>query len=1187
MYIPPPPPDLGFAESHEPERNIVSDVLGGIWDIGKQVVDTTVQAGGELVRDLSSEGLGALPGHLTSLGVGGVAGVLSLPDMLANVGAAGIDALTGGAVHLPGLTLAEDFKNYASGLDPSMAERPGMTGFGEIIGNVLLPGIGAARTAGLGMKAAVGGLSGLGFGAAGDITQRYQTGQEQNLGESLYAGLPMGVLGAGAAMLVPPHGKAKTDSPVEVPPPPPEAPPTTGGLPEITDPALVQKISDPNYVPAVTEIMPRTPDPAPAAPEPPPTIEAITASLQETHPQVAEILARQIPEQAPEAPVAPVVDAVPATVPEPPPMAPVVDAAPAPVVEAAPRIPDPPPVVPEQAPTPAPELSTPVEKPVDTQPEVSAIRESRTFERPKTYDEAWQQFDAETRTGITRDATGTKMQYLENGEPVKFEYQGREHDGISVYTSKDRKNFDSGKNKAFMDAIESVRNKSVISDNPPPEKPARSPFPTMEEMRNAQYEPFHGLTEEEYQSDVPRGMRNKGYKRGFDSAKEQGLTIAKEDIPAFKKRIAYEETENYRSDLKGEPRRFYKATEMPASDQDPTINKFWKTAQPIERANWIDKIKNIRDTIKDPHLASRIAGVQTVGDAIKHDLPHVYIQRMGYYRDVMRNFTDMGKMALELIPRAKKATIDDILAGVDDFGKISEMERQKLVRFKELTNQYMNDVIKPEIESAERAGVQPSWFGRGRALRMLQEELADANPMPQSDGKFGAFLKDARGGFFKSIFLGNQEVAWLHAIETVAAGTSHNPKAMAQAVAALVNDKEYRAYAKKFSMRGGTEASVLESDHMTALSKLNKRISDITEHGFEKVLGKDLGGTTVEAIRAQLPEVAKIHILRTAMLFDHAERLNYPGGAKQLMRDHLSVIASKAIPEERMTLLDRAEIGMIEDMQRLVMFAPPGLMEKTVFQRHGEFAKMLFPFTRSVIQQSRLMHSFGADFIKAFQDKDYGKMAKTTGDALKFFGVLSIFAGSAAIPKEVDRALLQYAPEEREKLHEVLNSLYSLNPINQKVEHVQPKILASSMVNLADNNVITSQINELKGIISRSKDPEVRERKMQRAISTALAMFQLDSIAGGLVGNSKALQLIDKIGQGMKGVTRTKAAYSAFGTKIGEGRKFHTDVLSEFFDWAAPGVPDEIAEFMEREHDRNDREFFRETKNPLAPILPN
>lgn len=1196
---------MPIAEPDAPASNPIADILGGVVKIGKQVIDTGVKGANELYSDVSQRGLGGLGEDVKAVGAGAISGVLSLPDMLANVGSAGIDYATGGAVHLPSLNLAGDFANYAQGLDPSLAQHPGLTGVGSLGGQLFVPGVGALKATTLAGRIGLGALLGEGFGAAGDVSARYQQGQQQDLGASLYGGLSQAVIGAGLAALVP-HGGGES-----------EAQPVPGGIPEVTDPALLAKIQNPHRVAGATSPKSQVP--------PPPTHADILERIRAQRPELAasmeaDLQREQVPPPPPEGqnldllnpqteatqlttgidPNTPLAHTEQVSAPEPQPVV----AAQGMAVDTVP--PPPEPVTHETAISPQPETKGAENVPTgETAQAVSELSAPTTpaepagFSRPKTYKEAITQypFNPETKTGFK--AEGGHLRFYADGEPVSFEAgKGfRGGDSVSWYAAENLKKFDSGKNKAFMDAVEAKMGAQPATESAPP----HTPIPAYDELTQAQYEPFHGLTEDQYNSPEAKKLRNEQYKTKFQQLKdEQGISPGAGSNKPYKDRFAYEATQNYKAAQQGEGPVFYKAENLAAP---PGVKpEYWDRAAASDKKSLLDKLKTIGEHVKDPHLLERLMGVQTVSDVLKHDLPSVYLEKIKHEALVTNNFANMSKEGLELIPYTRSATPEQILGGEGEFAKVGEADRQKLANYKSLTNDYINNIIKPEIDKARVAGVTDRTIaGGGRTLRMLDEELQDATSRWQTDGMLGKILKDGRSGWYKSIFLGNQEVAGLHVIEALGAGLSHNFPAMVKAVHSLLTDPVTRKYAQTFTTRGGTEARALESEHMTGLGKFQQQITQKTDAFLnvafkamdpltQEIAGKKGGEFVGDAIRAQLPEQMKTQLLRVAMAFDQADNLNYPGGAKALMQDHMDMINHKALSPERETLSMKAQIGMIDNMKRLIMYAPPGMMEKTVFQRHGEMAKMLFPFTRSVIQQSRLLHSYGADFAKAVADKNILAGAKAAGQLFTMLGVLSFFAGSAAIPKEVDNAMAQYAPQERDKLRGILDSIHALNPTGQKVEHVQPKLFAGSMVNLGSNNmgVVGGQINALKGFITKSKDPEVSRRKYAHAAATLAAMMQLDSLAGGLVGNDKAVQLFDKLAQGLKGVTSTKAAYSSFGTKIGEGRRFKTDVFQEAWDWAVPGVRDDVAKFLDAEHDRHFQEHVRSSKgDPAAFLWPN
>jgi hypothetical protein len=595
-----------------------------------------------------------------------------------------------------------------------------------------------------------------------------------------------------------------------------------------------------------------------------------------------------------------------------------------------------------------------------------------------------------------------------------------------------------------------------------------------------------------------------------------------------------------------------------------------------------------------PQSLARMFGIQTNTDIVRQYDKPLHEKRIKTLADldqvsvdVEDSRTQAGKDAWR---EAMKMAPEEIVTS-DKLTALSDRQREYLVDFKRIADDFVDNTLKPRIKELEAVGHKAGWFGNDRLLRILKDDLQQLRPPATEDGLAMRLLREGRGGYYRSIFLGNQEIAGLHAIEAAAAGFAHDPVAAAEALK-LFTRGQINKLAGKYDVAHdfvtawktrGMETHLQDSEvgSVPVIGGAVKGIAKFNDSVVKQIEKLPAGATIVDALRAQLPEKAKIQIIRTAMAVRQAKEMNYPGGAEGLMSDLLMQARRKDIPASRQVMLDKVRINMFSDMNRLIMYSPLGFSERTLFQRHGDLVQMFFPFTRSVFQQARLVHSYGEDLINATNKlaksptdaAGWGEVAQVIQRSGTLLGILGIFAGAKALPKEADEWLRANGyKQERKMLHQALEGLHSLNPLGQRVEHVQPRL---SAYDIAHNQpMFESWIKQFNTAFDEKKKPEQR----QKALLAIASLAQIDNVFG-LFGTQKIHRFFRKMGEGFKGYS-TRYAFSEPEGIGGEQRMlgkrtFNTNALAEFFDWMIPGTPNKVSDFVEQKQEQDWRKRHR------------
>lgn len=599
-----------------------------------------------------------------------------------------------------------------------------------------------------------------------------------------------------------------------------------------------------------------------------------------------------------------------------------------------------------------------------------------------------------------------------------------------------------------------------------------------------------------------------------------------------------------------------------------------------------EKLKKVADNFDGeltPQALKRLAGMQTNSDIVRQYDPRLGETRNKFMADLDHASTDVEDPRTQ----AAKDAWHQVLKTGTPSDVLDARTNQYLQDFQRISGEFVDQHLKPRIDELKAAGVTEGLAGKGRLLRILQDDLHQLRGKPGEDSLAEKLMREARGGYFRAIFLGNHEVAGLHVIEAMTAGITHDPVAMTKGIGlatrALANKVAGKADVVYDFMTAhksrGMETHLQDSEMGKTIPVLGTAVragTKINDAVMKKLEALPGGATAIDFIRAQLPEKAKIQTIRVAMAVKAAGDLKYPGGPETLMKDLLDSARHKAVAPSKQAVLDKARIQIYNDMNRLIMYSPLGFTEKTVFQRHGEMVKMLFPFTRSVVQQARLVHSFGEDLLKATGDavkdptdaKAYGRMMQAVGRTGAFIGITALFAGGKAIPREADDELRRLDPKAHKDLHEALDALHSLTGYGQTVEHLQPKLTAWH----ASANSRGGIFESVKKIAETMNSKKKTSTQKLRAATAGAAFFQIDSVMG-LIGTQKAFSFFTKLGDGMSGHT-TKYAFSEDERYLGK-RRFKTDAMSEALDWFLPGVPDVVSKWIDQKQEADHRKHSR------------
>jgi hypothetical protein len=615
---------------------------------------------------------------------------------------------------------------------------------------------------------------------------------------------------------------------------------------------------------------------------------------------------------------------------------------------------------------------------------------------------------------------------------------------------------------------------------------------------------------------------------------------------------------------------------------------------------------------EDGRLFSRLGGLETVTDAIKrYDKP--FSEMRDNFRSKLKqimagseDFTTEGQInARNTALRMDKT--HEILTS-PELKDLSQSQRQTLYNAKQIFDTYVNQHLKPQIDKLEQEGIASGLSGKYRYRRMLEQDLEDLRPSAGSENY--QWLREARGGLHRSIFRGNWHTGWLHATEGTMAGVTHDPVAWTKTQGALIKTyteaatgKANAVYDFLTSHHGAPEMDLISDTDLpgaktsfasnpvgsviTGAAKLNSKFSDSVVKTLESIKPGNVkvGKTFIDVARAQIPEKLKMQTLNLMTLIRHADMLEYPGGYEGLAKDYMAQARGKEIPGNRAMLLDKARINMFQDMNRIVLDAPQGWAEKTVFQRgipftqrgarkfSAEIGSLMFPFTRSVLQQSRMVASYADDAVSAIAAGDLKKAGYAASSLTGFLGLTAVAAGSAALPPQIEamkdsdsediRDAYQVIKQNVEFLHEL-----SHNPVT--IDHLKWK---PTLLDIMDHAGESNFANSIQEATKRAFDPKANDRQKMRAYLMMASLARLDNI-GGLIGTNQAAALYKVLENSQTGTDqqfvfkdRKPVAHANFDTDLGQG-------LQEYF---TIGTPNEKAQWKQQAGDQYDWENRQNT----------
>ncbi len=347
----------------------------------------------------------------------------------------------------------------------------------------------------------------------------------------------------------------------------------------------------------------------------------------------------------------------------------------------------------------------------------------------------------------------------------------------------------------------------------------------------------------------------------------------------------------------------------------------------------------------------------------------------------------------------------------------SAQEISKLSDARRAHAQYTKD-LRAEIKRLEGMGAASpkgfsagTLFGKGRYNRMLHLDLADmtgAYGMPHPN-----LMGHLTGNFMKSTFLGNWRSSSMHLGEALVSTFSKHPIAAGEAMIGFATDPIYQEFATMNTPTRGMMQQILEESKGMGLDKLiNQQI--------DKAVAKIPGGKAIyDTMSAQIIERGKLGFVSLVNAQHNAKA--YPGGVKAYMQDWIAFSKTGSPPAHPEKFAEIELKTYIED-NRAIMYMPDGpLKERTMYQRHGDVVRMMFPFLRAVTQQARFVAGLADDMLANLAKGDMKAAAGSLSSFLAAHVLIAGAAGSHALPGYVWDAFDKIDKEKSKTLRNMID----------------------------------------------------------------------------------------------------------------------------------------------------------------------
>jgi hypothetical protein len=326
-------------------------------------------------------------------------------------------------------------------------------------------------------------------------------------------------------------------------------------------------------------------------------------------------------------------------------------------------------------------------------------------------------------------------------------------------------------------------------------------------------------------------------------------------------------------------------------------------------------------------------------------------------------------------------------------------------------------------------------------------------------------------GTTSAISLGNTHMHALHAVEAVHANLVLAPGEFARAANALAKDPRGTwAFAKSWNTK--LPISNMSEDSMNPISNaVNKFQEPLTKW----IKNQPIAHGIQQAISGQGIEGAKSGLTLITASEYAAKQMKYPGGGTALRNDMVKAMVNPSVmnPETRL----QAATHIWDFMDRSLGAGPSGYKVANIVDRStvnfGAVSRLIAPFSRSIIQQSRVQTGILKDLGKAMVSGDLPGIRTGMRQLMTSAIALTSVAGANVIPWEVRNALANGTDENRETLDKMEKFLDSAAFAGHylggwRMAHVQPTFFPLAKVG---GNVVQASVKNLQTLdSSKSKD---------------------------------------------------------------------------------------------------------------------
>lgn len=523
----------------------------------------------------------------------------------------------------------------------------------------------------------------------------------------------------------------------------------------------------------------------------------------------------------------------------------------------------------------------------------------------------------------------------------------------------------------------------------------------------------------------------------------------------------------------------------------------------------------------------------------------------------------------ELFAKARHMSDKDIKEGLEGLGALPEKTRDYLVQRNGVLDEAA-DILKAVDQSLEEQGVSidsplSDMAGLGRFRRVIQQDL-EAITGQANKSRTDKTLGFVTGNIYKSYISGNPEVHELHAIEALAHNVAGAPRAFVEGLRLLAT-KEGREFAGGFKASGALRRVLDESPPAQWFAKAEEKVLGKIYDAASKIPGAPQVASVLEGTGI---ENVKVAVTRMTALAKASREMDM--APEELMRGLMdgSLGAEKAL---------EAHVRMMDYMGDAIGYSPAGYTNKTVFQRNKVMGLMA-PWMTTRTMQARLLQRFLLNSARKIGDKDILGATSEFRKAAVLLGVISLFSGQHAKPKELDRALSWANPTLNHELNDKLKYAEMVGfALQSEVGHIQPAIVP---LLFAGENMPQSMWDQMKGLAEHKDGWQAT-----RGLAMIGALAGVSSLFRGTMGTQAAIKLGKAVNDGVRG-EHTDYAYSNAKFTWEEERRAmgsrdrKTNLLETLKDWAIAGENKGAAEWA---NNVRDQQSAKEALKDKAPAL--